>query len=131
MGIWRSTSRARCALRTSRWINPPLARLTVAIGSPVEKWTASSFSSLSYGWPQRSTGKCTSVDPNRRRRYEAAIGTDAADIIPGILFVRRLAFPLVALQEPGHEELFRERRELDAAGLPVLHHRILIVEVDD
>jgi hypothetical protein len=46
IGISRSTSRARCALRTSRWISPPLARLTLAIGSPVEKWTTSSTSML-------------------------------------------------------------------------------------
>ena len=49
----RSASRARCALRMSRWISPPLARLTLAIGSPVEKWTTSSTSMLVYGWPQR------------------------------------------------------------------------------
>ncbi len=45
MGISRRASRARAALRMSRWISPPFARLTVAIGSPVEKWTTSSFSS--------------------------------------------------------------------------------------
>jgi hypothetical protein len=44
--ISRSTSRARCALRMSRAIRPPLARLTFAIGSPVEKWTTSSTSRL-------------------------------------------------------------------------------------
>ena len=37
-------------------ISPPLARLTFAIGSPVEKWTTSSTSMLVYGWPQRRTG---------------------------------------------------------------------------
>ena len=42
IGISRSTSRARCALRMSRWMSPPLARLTFAIGSPVEKWRSSS-----------------------------------------------------------------------------------------
>jgi hypothetical protein len=31
----------------SRWMSPPLARLTVAMGSPVEKWATSSFSRLS------------------------------------------------------------------------------------
>src|SRR4051794_31216902 len=58
MAMARSASRARAAWRASRWISPPLARLTVAIGSPVEKWTTSSFSSDSYAAPQRSTGKC-------------------------------------------------------------------------
>src|SRR2546423_14083623 len=105
----------------SRWINPPLARLTVAIGSPVEKWTTSSFSRLSYGAPQRSTGKCTSVDSYGRRRGEATIWPDAADAVPGIFFVRRLALAFVALEEAGHEELLGERRELHAAGLSVLH----------
>src|SRR5688572_25842946 len=41
----------------SRPIMPPLARLTRAIGSPVEKWTTSSTSMLVYGWPQRRTGR--------------------------------------------------------------------------
>ena len=49
IGIWRSTSRARCALRMSRPMSPPFARLTRAIGSPVEKWTTSSTSMLVYG----------------------------------------------------------------------------------
>ena len=47
MGISRRTSRARWALRMSRWISPPLARLTRAIGSPVAKCTTSSTSRLS------------------------------------------------------------------------------------
>jgi hypothetical protein len=47
IGIARSAARARAAFRASRWISPPFARLTVAIGSPVEKWTTSSFSSES------------------------------------------------------------------------------------
>jgi len=37
----------------------------------------------------------------------------------------------VALEEAGHEELFRERRELHAAGLPVVHDLVLIVDVDE
>ena len=58
IGISRRTSRARCALRMSRWIIPPFARLTFAIGSPVAKCTTSSTSMLVYGWPQRRTGRC-------------------------------------------------------------------------
>jgi hypothetical protein len=46
IGISRNASRARCAFRMSRWIMPPLARLTLAMGSPVEKWTTSSTSML-------------------------------------------------------------------------------------
>jgi hypothetical protein len=46
IGISRSASRARDAFRMSRWIRPPLARLTDAIGSPVEKWTTRSTSML-------------------------------------------------------------------------------------
>jgi hypothetical protein len=42
----RSAARARAALRMSRWIRPPLARLTLAIGSPVVKCTTSSNSRL-------------------------------------------------------------------------------------
>jgi hypothetical protein len=47
IGIARSAARARDAFRASRWISPPFARLTVAMGSPVEKWTTASFSSES------------------------------------------------------------------------------------
>ena len=39
MGIARSTSRACWAWRMSRSTRPPLAWLTLAIGSPVAKWT--------------------------------------------------------------------------------------------
>ena len=53
----RSTSRARCAKRMSRCNRPPLAWLTLAIGSPVAKWTTWSTSSDSYGFPQRRIGR--------------------------------------------------------------------------
>jgi hypothetical protein len=46
IGISRSTSRARLAFRMSRCTSPPLARLIVAIASPVAKCTTSSTSRL-------------------------------------------------------------------------------------
>jgi hypothetical protein len=46
MGIARNAWRACWALRMSRCTRPPLARLTVAMGSPVEKWTTWSTSML-------------------------------------------------------------------------------------
>ena len=49
-------SRAFCAVRMSRPMMPPLAWLTLAIGSPVMKCLTSSTSSDSYGLPQRRTG---------------------------------------------------------------------------
>ena len=58
-------------------------------------------------------------------------GTDAADAVPGILLVRRLPLPFVALEEAGHEEFLRQRRELDAPGLPVVHDLVLVVEIHD
>ena len=39
MDIDLRTSRARPAWRMSRRISPPFARLTLAMGSPVAKWT--------------------------------------------------------------------------------------------
>ena len=56
MGISRRASRARWALRMSRSMRPPLARLTSASASPVSKWTTLSRSRLLYGSPQRRTG---------------------------------------------------------------------------
>src|SRR5262245_26541387 len=102
----------------SRWISPPLARLTRAIGSPVEKWTTSSTSMLAYGWPRRRTGIFNSVDSYRGRRREAPERPDATDSVPRILFVRRLALAFIPLEKAGHEELLRQRRQLDAAGFP-------------
>src|SRR5688500_10399728 len=59
---------------------PPFARLTFAIGSPVEKCETSSTSMLVYGWPQRSTGRCSIVCPARAtsgwsRKPRAALET--------------------------------------------------------
>ena len=46
IGISRSAPRARCALRMSRAIIPPMDWLTSASGSPEMKWTTWSTSRL-------------------------------------------------------------------------------------
>src|SRR5262249_45999921 len=70
------------------------------------------------------------VHTNGRGRCKTAVRTHAADSVPGVGLVRRLSFTLVALEEPGHEELLRERRELHAPRLTVLDHLVRIVEID-
>src|SRR5262245_27339099 len=133
-GIARSESRARCASRMSRGIIPGTARPTRASSSPVSKCTTGSDSRLVYGWPQRSTGMfnmMSSVDPHRRDRGVRLQGPHAADAVPGIRGVGRLALALVALQEARHEELLGQRREPDPARLPVLDDALGVVRVDD
>src|SRR5438874_1589012 len=72
-----------------------------------------------------------SIDPYRSGRRERAVRPDAADAIPPELLARRLALPLVALEEAGHEEFLREGRQAHASGPSVLDHLPLIVELDD
>ncbi len=61
-GISRRAARACVALRMSRCNSPALAWLTLAIGSPVMKWTTLSTSSESYGLPQRRIGMLSTCE---------------------------------------------------------------------
>src|SRR5437867_2350457 len=113
-------------------MRPPLARPTLAMGSPVAKWTTSSTSRLSYGWPQRSTGSwIMSVHPNGCGCRERAIRTDAADAIPRVALIRRLPFAFITLEKSRHEEFFGQCSDLHAAGLAVFHKLIGVVEIHD
>src|SRR6185503_17163856 len=71
------------------------------------------------------------IHAHGRRRREAAIRPDAADAVPRKLLARRLPLPFVALEEAGHEEFLRQRRQLDAAGLAVADQLVRVVEADD
>src|SRR4051794_21490385 len=71
-----------------------------------------------------------SVHANGCRRREAAIRPHSADAVPRVFLVRRLALPLVALEEAGHEEFLCQRRELHAAGLSIFDDPVLVVELD-
>src|SRR5262245_51903519 len=70
-----------------------------------------------------------SVHPDRRRRRELADRPHAADAVPRELLVGRFALALVALGEARHEELLGQGRQQDAAGLAVVHHLVVVVEV--
>src|SRR5438552_18987454 len=72
-----------------------------------------------------------SVYPDRRARRKPAEGPYAADAVPGVLLIRRLALAFIAFQEARHEELLRQRRQHDAAGLAVRDHFIRIVKIHD
>src|SRR6185503_17337284 len=71
------------------------------------------------------------INPNGRRGSKAVEWPHAADPVPRILFVRRLALAFVAFQEPWHEEFLRERRQLDATCLSIFNQLARIVEVYD
>src|SRR5215813_5075003 len=113
-------------------MRPPLARPTFAINSPVAKWTTLSTSRLSYGCPQRSTGRwIMSVHPDSCRCSKGTVWTDAADAIPGIALIWRLALSFITLEKSRQEEFFRERGDLRAAGLAVFHNLMGVVEIHD
>src|SRR5262245_38922842 len=134
----------------SRSTSAALARLTSASTSPVSKWTTLSTSRLLYGSPQRSTGmwitiglrewagrfgrdtsgrEDTSVYTDGGRGRDLVERADAADAVPRVLGGRGLAFALVALGEPGHEELFRECGQEYPTRAADRDHLVVVLEL--
>ena len=85
--------------------------------------------SLHLPYFARST--LTLVNSHRCRFRQFMERPHAADSIPRVFFIRRLAFSFVALQKAGDEKFASERREFHAAGLAVVDDPIAIVEIDD
>ncbi len=71
------------------------------------------------------------VHADGRRRGESAVRPHAADSVPRIFLVRRLALAFIALEKPRHEKLFRQRRQFHATRLAVPDELRRVVEVDD
>src|SRR5438105_14307635 len=70
-----------------------------------------------------------SIDPDGGLGRDLVQRPHAANAVPRALVERRLALALVALGEPRHKELLRQRRQEDAAGLADRHPLVVVLEV--
>src|SRR5207244_13046432 len=82
-------------------------------------------------YPTPSDPRWPLVDSDCGSRGGAAERTHPADAVPRIPLVRRLPLAFIALEKPRHEEFFRQRCQLHAAGLTVVDDLAGLVEVDD